>query len=192
MNNWTLNGITFTVTRGNLAETSADAVALGVSADWTPAGPSTGAIIRAADSDLPEHIEGLDTGSPGETAVVSAGQLPADRIILTVLQSAGETRDDQSFLSGCFDNVLQTAEDRGDIEYLALQPLGSNDFNHSLNKVTASTVETLLNRSSTLEHLNHVEMVVYDAIDFNSAENFARETLQKPDEDTTPDPRDYV
>lgn len=182
MSSWSLNNTIFRITRGNLAEESVDAIAIGVSGDLLPAGPSTGAIFGAAGNGLQKHVGSQDSEKTGQVLRTPGFGLRADYIYLVVLKSKNETKTPKSFLGKCFQALLDCVNEDSDVSTFSTRPLGLGDFGFPIDTVSRAGIQTihrtLLAESFTLAKLN---LVVYDAIQFTSVNRFGKEILESND-----------
>ncbi|MFB6346268.1 MAG: macro domain-containing protein [bacterium] len=191
MSSWQLGDLNFSVRRGNLSEASLPAVALGVSPDWTPAGPGAGAIIQAGGSELVQSLKDQPDGKPGEVLSMEAGELEADKLLLCALNPRSSVSDPDQFIRDCYRSLYRAADNDG-MDRLGLQLLGANDFDYGLDRTTKAAVEVLREMRNDLGTLREVRLIVYDAIDFNAVDNFARETFEGQPTDSGPSPEDFT
>lgn len=181
MGTWTLHSTAFSVLRGNLAEETTDAVALGVRESLQPAGPASGAVLGAAGEDLRKHLDGLDSLQLTETVMVPGFDLPASNIVLCSLRPESKVDSPRTFLKRCYQNTLRCAEQEG-LGVISLQPLGLGDFGFPIDVVSRTGVESILQHLETSAGFDEIRVVVYDVIEYSSVDNFAEMIVEGPPE----------
>ncbi len=85
-----------------------------------------------------------------------------------------EPRD---FLEKCYENVLETATKKTEMNSLCIMPLGLGDHEFSIDKVARSGIGKISEYSGELR-LETVEIVIYDAIQYSSFIRFGNEILE--------------
>lgn len=178
-----LKQCSFSVIRGNLAEEPVDAIGLGVGSDYFPNGPAAGAIFGSAGDRLQNELAGREADSPGDITKTACFDLPADHIYLCALQDGQDTDDLEIFLTNCYHALLTHASDDESIRSLALPPLGTGDFGYSLEIASKTLVRCLKDLDQQEFDLESVKMVVYEAVQFHSVENFVEKAKHATDEE---------
>jgi len=189
---WRIGQSTFQILRGNLAEQSVEAVALDVGTDWMPAGPASGAVFGAAGGALGDEAATLTNGEPGEVTRVPGHELPAENIYLVAMAPERNLENPDSFLRECYENLFDSISANAGRE-LALPPLGLGDFEVSIDRTARIGIETIRARLTDGDPPGDVSLVVYDAIEFSSVENFGETIIEDEEVDRDPEQqlRDY-
>jgi O-acetyl-ADP-ribose deacetylase (regulator of RNase III) len=189
---WTISSTELRIERGNLADQSDGVIAVDVDVDWTPAGPASGAILSEGGNPVREQISSLAAADPGTTRTIDPGELPAEQIVLVTMANESEFEAPETWIRDTYKRILNVVRDEGYTE-LSLPPLGLGDFGWSIDRTTTACLETIRDDLSGESEIERINLVVFDAIEYSSVENFADEILG--DEQSEPDAeqrlRDY-
>jgi O-acetyl-ADP-ribose deacetylase (regulator of RNase III) len=176
MNNWQLDGVKFGIVRGNIANETTDGIAIPVSTNLLPDGPSTGAIFRSASDKLVKTIEDIEPQEPTSVTTVEAQGLSSDQVLLCAMKSMHDVDDLKKFLDICYENVLETTLTEPEIDSLSIMPLGLGDHDFPIDEVARSGIGKILDYSEYLK-VKSVKFVIYDAIQYSSFVRFGKEIL---------------
>lgn len=176
MGEWTLNNTTLAVKRGNLAEQTTGTITLGVDTDWTPAGPASGAVLSAGGDAVRSRISDLDSAEPGTIQAIDSGDLPCHDIQLVTMVTESRLDDPDEWIRTIYRHLLDAVRTAGHTE-LALPPLGLGDFDWSIDRTSRAGIETISKFVRDNSHFDQINLIVYDAIEFSSVDNFADDIL---------------
>ncbi len=176
MKDWKLNNLTFSIVRGSAAEEPTDGIAVPVSTNLFPEGPSTGAIFSSADQKFADEVEAIELKQPASITTVDAYGLPSDQVLLCAMNPRESIAEPREFLKSCYENVLATADKNSGINSLGIMPLGLGDHDFSIDKVARSGISKISDNSEEL-NLDTIKFVVYDSIQYSSFIRFGNEML---------------
>jgi hypothetical protein len=176
MKNWRLDEVKFGIDRGNLANETTDGVAIPVSTDLFPDGPSTGAIFSSANDKFAETVEDIEPQEPTSVTTVEAQGLPSDKVLLCAMKSRDDVVEPKKYLEKCYENVLETTLTNPKINSLGIMPLGLGDHDFPIDEVARSGIGKVLDYSENLQ-VKSVKFVIYDAIQYSSFVRFGKEIL---------------
>ncbi len=165
----------FIAVRGDIAnQPDVDAVVNAANAELKIGGGVAGAIHTAAGPQLYDECKPLAPIKPGEAVITAAYDLPNDYVIHCLGPVYGKDRPENIFLSNCYKNALQLAEEN-QIKSIAFPSISTGAFGFPFKKATKIAFDTILEEVDELKHLQKIKFVLHSEQDLNIYQQYLKD-----------------
>ena len=148
--------------KGDITKQNTDAIVNAANNRLAPGGGASGAIHRAAGSELWEECKTLDGCKTGEAEITKGYQLPASYVIHTVGPIYSGLSDDPIKLASCYRESLNLAE-KNNIRSISFLAISTGVFGYPAEEAAKIALETILDWLKQNPKVKLVRFVLFDS-----------------------------
>ncbi len=159
-------GVTIELTHGNIVkQPDVEAIVNAANAQLRTGGGVAGAIHSAAGPGLSEETRPMAPIQPGEAVITGAHDLPNEHVIHVLGPVYGRDEPSDELLRAGYENALERAEEN-EVASVAFPAISTGAFGFPLEPAARIAVETMLDAAPTLDSVEHIRFVLFDAETF--------------------------
>ncbi len=163
------------LTKGDITEVKADAVANAANARLAPGGGVAGALHRAAGPALYEECKELAPIEVGECVITKGYSLPSNYVIHCLGPRYGIDKPEEKLLANCYKNALELADEK-ELKSIAFPAISTGAFGFPIEKAAPIALKTVkIYLSSRETSLEEVIFVLYSDKDLGIYKSTARD-----------------
>lgn len=148
--------------KGDITKQNTDAIVNAANNRLAPGGGASGAIHRAAGSELWEECKTLDGCKTGEAKITKGYQLPASYVIHTVGPIYSGLSDDLIKLASCYRESLNLAE-KNNIRSISFLAISTGVFGYPAEEAAKIALETILDWLKQNPKVKLIRFVLFDS-----------------------------
>jgi O-acetyl-ADP-ribose deacetylase (regulator of RNase III) len=142
-----------------------EAIVNAANAQLQMGGGVAGAIHTAAGKELAEETKSLAPINPGQAVITGAHQLPNKYIIHTLGPVYGFNQPEDMFLSNCYKNSLNLAEENN-IKSIAFPAISTGAFGYPFEQATEIAISSVLDFTKDAKSVKLIRFVLFSEKDF--------------------------
>ncbi len=148
--------------KDDITKQDTDAIVNAANNRLTPGGGASGAIHRAAGSELWEECKTLGGCKTGEAKITKGYQLPASYVIHTVGPIYSGSSDDPIKLASCYRESLSLAE-KNNVRSISFLAISTGIFGYPIEEAAKIALETILDWLKQSSKIELVRFVLFDS-----------------------------
>lgn len=161
-----ISGVKIECVKGDITnQRGINAIVNAANAQLTRGGGVSGAIHRAAGSELEKECRRLAPIKTGEAVITPGYKLPNQYVIHCLGPRYGVDKPEAELLARCYRNALKLAEEYK-LESVAFPAISTGVFGYPTEEAANVAFRTVLDVASGLKHVKKIRFVLYNDEDY--------------------------